>query len=199
MCLPAFPSHRPAGRALAAVLLLCLAGLLPAGPVAAAIVNYNIANPTANGWTGGTIAIGSLDDTLPTLPSLITAIIGGATKSFVPNFHSPWNNDLFISAIPPAPNSFFELGSNDFGTMTSTPTTTWRDIITTNGGTYANNRSSFYFDDSSSWSMYSTGLPNGTSVTFSEEIPVPAPFALLLAAVPALWLQRRRARVGHPV
>ena len=196
------PTHPdPAGRsAVAAPLLasvLTLAAWMPAGPAAAAILNYSIANPAVGGWTGGALTIGSLSDSISILPSLITGTVNGVTSSFVPTNWEGSTNELFYYTNTPV---FYDLAlySTDFGFLTNTSATTWQNIITTHGGTYANNYAGAGFAFSggspSVQSIYFTGGGEGTSVTFSAEVPVPAPLALLLAAVPAVWLTRRRRR-----
>jgi len=166
---------------------------MPAGPAAAALVNYSIADPAAGGWTGGALTIGSLSDWINTLPSLITGTVNGVTSSFVPTYVGNSNNELWYYS---GTGNNLDLYSTDFGYLTTDPMTTWQDIITTNGGTYANNDEGFSFNGASpsvGW-YYGEGGGKGTSVTFSAEVPVPAPLALLLAAVPAVWLTRRRRR-----
>ena len=193
------PTHPyAAGRsAVTAPLLasvLTLAAWMPAGPAAAAILNYSIANPAVGGWTGGALTIGSLSDSISILPSLITGTVNGVTSSFVPN--SVGNRADDLSYHLSAGGGALDLFSTDFGSLTATSATTWQNIITTYGGTYANSGSAFIFEGASpsvSW-FYFYGGNEGTSVTFSAEVPVPAPLALLLAAAPAVWLTRRRQR-----
>lgn len=193
------PTHPyPAGRsAVAAPLLasvLTLAAWMPAGPAAAAIVNYSIANPAAGGWTGGALTIGSLSDLISILPSLITGTVNGVTSSFVPDTVGNGTDEFWY--YNDVVGKHLDLYSTDFGFLTTAPATTWQDIITTHGGTYANNRAVFFFSGASPsvFASYGQGNAEGTSVTFSAEVPVPAPLALLLAAAPAVWLTRRRRR-----
>lgn len=193
------PTHPyPAGRsAVAAPLLasvLTLAAWMPAGPAAAAILNYSIANPAVGGWTGGALTIGSLSDSISIGPSLITGTVNGVTSSFVPTSVGNGLNELWY--YNNATGNTLDLYSTDFGSLTNTSATTWQNIITTHGGTYANNSSVFMFSGASPSvdRDYASGSGKGTSVTFSSEVPVPAPLALLLAAVPAVWLTRRRRR-----
>ncbi|WP_157817591.1 PEP-CTERM sorting domain-containing protein [Candidatus Thiodictyon syntrophicum] len=173
---------------------MTLAAWMPAGPAAAAIVNYSIANPAADGWTGGALTIGSLSDSISILPSLITGTVNGVTSSFVPNRVGNGESELWY--YNNVSGNHLDLYSTDFGSLTETAATTWQNIITTRGGTYANNYLYFAFSGASPsvGSVYSYDSGKGTSVTFSVEVPVPAPLALLLAAVPAVWLTRRRQR-----
>ncbi len=148
------PTHPdPAGRsAVAAPLLasvLTLAAWMPAGPAAAAILNYSIANPAAGGWTGGALTIGSLSDSISILPSLITGTVNGVTSSFVPTNWGRSTNELWYHRNDFGAHSL-DLYSRDFGSLTNISATTWQDIITTYGGTYANNNLFFYFSVASS-------------------------------------------------
>jgi len=191
---PPYPAGRSAVAAPLLASVLTLAAWMPAGPAAAAIVNYSIANPATGGWTGGALTIGSLSDSISILPSLITGTFNGVTSSFVPNTVGNVANELWYYSTVVGKN--LDLYSTDFGSLTNTSATTWQDITTTYGGTYANNSAYFYFTGGSPsvGGVYFTGSGEGTSVTFSAEVPVPAPLALLLAAVPAVWLTRRRRR-----
>jgi hypothetical protein len=136
-----------------------------------------------------------LSDPISTLPTLIGAVIGGTTDSFAPTIFYSSYSELWYDGIAGGNVWRLDLYSSGFGSLTSTPATTWNDILSTAGGIYANDAGGFLYNNSMGGksASYSPGAANGQSIAFSASaaVPVPGPLALLLAVVPFAWVRRR--------
>lgn len=170
---------------LAAAAALALAG----GEAKALVIRYDFddAAETASGYTGGTIEVGSIDQTLGTSPTTFTVEINNNPFTVVADFSEPLSGPDDISYFT-FPENSWEAANFNFGAIT--PTTQWSSLL----GTFTGTDGGF---GTFNWTSPSLGgnllFPRPSSITFS--VPVPGPLPILGAAAALGWSRRLRKRI----
>ena len=153
-------------------------------------------------YTGGTIDVASLDQTLGTGPVTFTVNEGGNIYTVVSGLQSVSSTGINYTTTS------FTCGNRDpvcfetwnpfnfnFGSISAT--TTWRSLL----GTYNGNGNGGFagegdFEWSNSSPISGKNIPRPTSITFSDpNAPVPGPLPVFGAATAFGWSRRLRKRI----
>jgi hypothetical protein len=108
--------------------------LIAGGEAKALVIRYDVddAAETASGYTGGTIEVGSLDQTLGTSPTTFTVEINNTPFTVVADFSAPLSGPDDISYFT-FPENSWEAANFNFGEITSA--TQWSNLLGTFTGT----------------------------------------------------------------
>jgi hypothetical protein len=171
-----------------ALLPLAVAGGLAlwGGEAKALTIRYSFTNPSPPSYTGGTIEVTSLNQTLGTSPVTFT-VENGTTNTFAASFSTANSKDLVYGSVGSDTGWFL----NDFAFGQSlSSNTTWGELLGTFNGTLG-------FPGQFGWrNLPSSGSEFGVaanSITFS--VPVPGPLPVFGAAAAFGWSRRLRRNI----
>ena len=153
-------------------------------------------------YTGGTIEVASLDQTLSAGPVTFTVVEGGNTYTVVSSLETVSSTNINYNTQSTCLNSdpfCFETWNPfnfNFGSISAT--TTWRSLL----GTYNGNGNGGFagegdFEWSNSSPISGKNIPRPTSITFSDpNAAVPGPIPIFGAAAAFGWSRRLRKRIS---
>ncbi len=170
---------------LAAAAALALVG----GEAKALVIRYDFddAAETATGYTGGTIEVSSLDQTLGTSPTTFTVEINNNPFTVVADFSAGASGTDDITYFT-FPENSWEAANFNFGAIT--PATQWSSLLGTFTGTEGGLGTFSWTSPSAGGSLV---FPRPSSITFS--VPVPGPLPILGAAAAFGWSRRLRKKI----
>ncbi len=184
-----------------ALLPLAVAGALTlgGGEAKALTIRYNFTGGSTD-YTGGTIDVASLDQTLGTGPVTFTVEVFGSTKTVVASYLLGSSSEIDFQTLVPCSGvcfdswnpSNFNFSSIPGGSITSS--TTWRSLLGTFSGT--NSGSGDFTWSTAAPQGGGTMTPPPSSITFSDpNAPVPGPLPVFGAAAAFGWSRRMRQRI----
>jgi len=173
--------------------------MMGGGDAKALIIRYSFTGGTPD-YTGGTIDVASLDQTLGTGPVTFTVEVLGSTKTVVASYLFGSSSEIdFQTSVPCSGVCFdswnpsnFNFSSVPSGTITSS--TTWRSLLGTFSGT--NSGLGVFTWTTAAPQQGGTMTPPPSSITFSApNAPVPGPLPVFGAAAAFGWSRRLRKRI----
>ncbi len=170
------------------------------GEAKALTIRYSFTGGSAD-YTGGTIDVASLDQTLGTGPVTFTVEVFGSTKTIVASYLLGSSSEIDFQTLVPCSGvcfdswnpSNFDFSSVPGGTITSS--TTWRSLLGTFSGT--NFGAGDFTWSTSAPQEGGTMSPSPSKITFSDpNAPVPGPLPVFGAAAAFGWSRRLRQRIS---
>lgn len=188
-------AHFTALLPIAAAVALAIGG----GDAKALTIRYNFTGGTPD-YTGGTIDVASLDQTLGTGPVTFTVEVLGSTKTVVASYFSGSSSKIDFTTTACGGVCFdswnpsnFNFSSVPGGSITSS--TTWRSLLGTFSGT--NSGAGDFTWSTSAPQQAGTMTPPPSSITFSDpNAQVPGPLPVFGAAAAFGWSRRLRQRIS---
>ena len=187
------------------LLPLVVAGALTLwdGEAKALTIRYSFTGGSAD-YTGGTIDVASLDQTLGTGPVTFTVEVFGNTNTVVASLQSVSSTEINFSTTSfvcgnADPVCFETWNPSNFNFGSISAATTWRSLLgkfngNGNGGGFAGEGD---FKWSNSTPISGQNSPRPTAITFSDpNAPVPGPLPVFGAAAAFGWSRRLRQRIS---
>lgn len=154
------------------------------GEAKALTIRYSFTNPDNSSYTGGTIEVANLNQTLGTSPVTFT-VANGTVNTVIASFNQANSTDLVYGG---ASSSWF-LNNFDFGQSLSS-STKWGELLGTFNGT-SNVAGDFGWENPSSNGAFGIAAD---AITFSADVPGPLP--IFGAAAAFGWSRRLRQRIS---
>jgi hypothetical protein len=152
------------------------------GDAKALTIRYSFTNPSDPGYTGGTIQVSSLTQTLATSPLDFTVETGTGTFNVRANFSSANGSRITYQSGA----YLWDAENFDFG---ASNTTQWQDLLVRPYNPVSTSFGRFQW-----YSPAGIGDITVSSITF-KSIPAPGPLPILGAAAAFGWSRRLRKRI----